>query len=114
MDIAELLRASGRLDDRKRRADVNTEFEGEGEGTGTSAALIAAGGANTLGQSPPRSSLGFSGIHNQGATCYLNSLLQALYCIPELRRKFFEWKFEEGIHGESRMCVTRQVCKIYT
>ena len=27
----------------------------------------------------------FAGLKNQGATCYLNSLLQSLYMIPEFR-----------------------------
>ena len=29
---------------------------------------------------------GFVGLKNQGATCYLNSLLQALYLTPRFRR----------------------------
>jgi len=39
--------------------------------------------------SPPRPRLqcGFAGISNQGATCYLNSLLQTLLFTPEFRGK---------------------------
>eukprot|EP00743_Colponemidia_sp_Colp-15_P009663 GILK01010573.1.p1 GENE.GILK01010573.1~~GILK01010573.1.p1 ORF type:complete len:1080 (+),score=254.90 GILK01010573.1:173-3412(+) len=33
----------------------------------------------------PRHPTGFVGLDNQGATCYLNSLLQACYMTPELR-----------------------------
>lgn len=33
----------------------------------------------------PRSLCRFVGLENQGATCYLNSLLQSLYFIPEFR-----------------------------
>ena len=29
----------------------------------------------------------FAGLRNQGATCYLNSLIQALYMSPEFRRE---------------------------
>lgn len=38
-------------------------------------------------QEPParRASSGFVGLENQGATCYLNSLIQALYMTPEMR-----------------------------
>ena len=35
----------------------------------------------------PRLSCGFCGIFNQGATCYLNSLLQTLFMTPEFRGK---------------------------
>ena len=34
---------------------------------------------------PPRLSSGLCGIYNQGATCYLNSLLQTLLMTPEFR-----------------------------
>jgi len=32
---------------------------------------------------------GFVGLKNQGATCYMNSLLQQFFCIPEFRHEFF-------------------------
>ena len=34
---------------------------------------------------PPRSACGLCGISNQGATCYLNSLIQTLVYTPEFR-----------------------------
>lgn len=37
----------------------------------------------------PRSN--FAGIMNQGATCYLNSLLQSLYMTPEFRNAVYRW-----------------------
>ncbi|GFO30595.1 ubiquitin carboxyl-terminal hydrolase 40 [Plakobranchus ocellatus] len=37
----------------------------------------------------PRSECGLAGIDNQGATCYLNSLLQTLLLTPEFREKLF-------------------------
>lgn len=33
----------------------------------------------------PRTSCGLAGIKNQGATCYLNSLVQTLLLTPEFR-----------------------------
>ncbi len=40
---------------------------------------------------PPerRAKSGFVGLTNQGATCYLNSLIQAMYMTPELRFSMF-------------------------
>lgn len=37
-----------------------------------------------------RGTYGFVGLENQGATCYLNSLIQALYMTPELRTGIFD------------------------
>lgn len=32
----------------------------------------------------------FAGLRNQGATCYLNSLIQTLYMSPEFRREILK------------------------
>lgn len=37
-----------------------------------------------------RSATGFVGLENQGATCYLNSLIQAMYMTPELRAGLYQ------------------------
>ena len=39
---------------------------------------------------PPRNAAGICGIANQGATCYLNSLLQTLFFTTEFREKLFQ------------------------
>jgi ubiquitin carboxyl-terminal hydrolase 7 len=36
-----------------------------------------------------RADVGYIGIRNQGATCYLNSLVQALYHIGDFRKSIF-------------------------
>eukprot|EP00043_Microstomoeca_roanoka_P015381 m.153951 g.153951 ORF g.153951 m.153951 type:complete len:1210 (-) comp16246_c6_seq1:118-3747(-) len=42
---------------------------------------------STLANKAPR----FVGLANQGATCYLNSLLQSLYMTPEFRNAIYRW-----------------------
>lgn len=54
----------------------------------------------------PQSSAGpstgpkFVGLVNQAMTCYLNSLLQALYMTPEFRNALYNWEFDG--HDESK------------
>jgi len=40
--------------------------------------------------SHPRAASGFAGLLNQGATCYMNSLLQAIFMTPELRKALYD------------------------
>ncbi|CAH0774521.1 unnamed protein product [Bemisia tabaci] len=37
---------------------------------------------------------GYVGLVNQAMTCYLNSLLQALYMTPEFRNALYSWEFD--------------------
>eukprot|EP00002_Diphylleia_rotans_P025264 TRINITY_DN4994_c0_g1_i3.p1 TRINITY_DN4994_c0_g1~~TRINITY_DN4994_c0_g1_i3.p1 ORF type:complete len:1060 (-),score=216.65 TRINITY_DN4994_c0_g1_i3:722-3901(-) len=41
-----------------------------------------------------RSACGYAGLENQGATCYLNSLIQSLYMTPEVRSLVLQFSFE--------------------
>ncbi len=33
----------------------------------------------------------YSGLQNEGATCYLNSLMQTLFMTPEFRSEIYEF-----------------------
>eukprot|EP01080_Neovahlkampfia_damariscottae_P005080 gene5080-8680_t len=50
------------------------------------------------------------GLSNQGATCYLNSLIQTLMMTPEFRQKLYQWNYEPQIHGEDELkCIPLQL-----
>lgn len=37
--------------------------------------------------------INYLGLSNQGATCYMNSLLQTLFMTPEFRKALYSWKY---------------------
>jgi len=45
-----------------------------------------------------KSATGFVGLSNQGATCYLNSLIQTLFMTPEFRNALYEWYSVKSTH----------------
>lgn len=61
--------------------------------TGPSSTAIVPFGPSEDGPRNGRSRNPFTGLSNQGATCYMNSLLQTLYMTPEFRQGLFKWKF---------------------
>ncbi|XP_068142761.1 ubiquitin carboxyl-terminal hydrolase 47 isoform X1 [Drosophila tropicalis] len=82
-------------------ASATTEREGGSSGTsttgtatGTSSSSAAAAAAGGGASSSRPSSRGYVGLINQAMTCYLNSLLQALYMTPEFRNALYRWEFD--------------------
>jgi len=55
-----------------------------------------------------KSSTGFVGLSNQGATCYLNSLIQTLYMTPEFRAAVYNWSFEDHCRRDFETKLTEK------
>ena len=74
---------------RRRLADSSTvSAEGLGVRVAPAAKETAASlreSTAAIGSAPPRAACGYVGLVNQGATCYLNSLLQVMYCTNDFR-----------------------------
>jgi ubiquitin carboxyl-terminal hydrolase 47 len=51
----------------------------------------------------PAATGGYVGLANQGATCYLNSLLQTLFMTPEFTRELFRWRLDPAASEEARV-----------
>ena len=47
----------------------------------------------------------YIGLGNQGATCYMNSLLQTLFMTPEVREHIYSYKYDPDIHGNKDNCI---------
>jgi ubiquitin C-terminal hydrolase len=55
----------------------------------------------------------FVGLSNQGATCYMNSLLQTLYMTPEFRRSLYQWRYDPAVHGDEQDCIPLQLQRLF-
>lgn len=53
------------------------------------------------------------GLLNQGATCYMNSLLQALYHTPEFRRVLYDYRFSASVHGDATRSIPLQLQRLF-
>eukprot|EP00919_Chromeraceae_sp_WS-2016_P003353 GHVR01008149.1.p1 GENE.GHVR01008149.1~~GHVR01008149.1.p1 ORF type:complete len:168 (-),score=50.88 GHVR01008149.1:91-594(-) len=55
-----------------------------------------------------------TGLTNQGATCYMNSLLQTLYLTPEFRASLLQkFIYNEKLHGHESDCIPFQLQKLF-
>ncbi len=62
---------------------------------------------------PYKSPAGYVGLKNQGATCYLNSLIQALYHTPSFRRSILQWQYDPKVHKKESKCIPLQLQKLF-
>ena len=87
--------APARLDAVSEDAD---ELASSAAGAGAGSAAGGAGAASAVTARPARV---YTGLANQGATCYMNSLLQTLFMTPELRRVLFAWRAPAADDGDA-------------
>ena len=71
-------------------------------------ASAAAAPAQPAGPPPP-----FVGLTNQGATCYLNSLLQSLFMAPEFTRALFSWQLRDGDAAARAKSIPHQLQMLF-
>ncbi|XP_034952532.1 ubiquitin carboxyl-terminal hydrolase 47 [Chelonus insularis] len=55
----------------------------------------------------------YVGLVNQAMTCYLNSLLQALYMTPEFRNALYNWEYVEGSEKDESNSIPYQLQKLF-
>eukprot|EP00930_Biecheleria_cincta_P042130 TRINITY_DN28987_c0_g1_i1.p1 TRINITY_DN28987_c0_g1~~TRINITY_DN28987_c0_g1_i1.p1 ORF type:complete len:1181 (-),score=210.46 TRINITY_DN28987_c0_g1_i1:211-3753(-) len=53
------------------------------------------------------------GLLNQGATCYMNSLLQVLFHTPEFRLAIYDWRYDAKSHGDPARCIPLQLQRLF-
>ena len=55
----------------------------------------------------------FTGLHNHGNTCYLNSFLQSMYMTPEFRSSVLKFNYDYNKFGPKKDCIPFQLEKLF-
>ena len=55
----------------------------------------------------------YVGLANQGATCYLNSLAQALFMLPPFRRRVLGFQHDPAVHGSVAGSIPAQLQRLF-
>ncbi|XP_043285932.1 ubiquitin carboxyl-terminal hydrolase 47 isoform X2 [Venturia canescens] len=56
---------------------------------------------------------GYVGLVNQAMTCYLNSLIQALYMTPEFRNALYNWEYTNDSDKDEAKSIPYQLQKLF-
>mmetsp|Transcript_33786 Transcript_33786/g.41779 ORF Transcript_33786/g.41779 Transcript_33786/m.41779 type:complete len:179 (-) Transcript_33786:3673-4209(-) len=77
--------------------------------------VCISGQAQKSGESEeePEPQKALKGLQNQGATCYMNSLLQALYMTPDFRQMIYKFNYDPNINSEKKDCILYQLQKLF-
>lgn len=74
------------------------------EPSSSTAMVLALPASTATYERPSVSRNAFTGLSNQGATCYMNSLLQTMFMTPEFRNGLYRWTLQQqrnGLHHQS-------------
>lgn len=55
----------------------------------------------------------YIGLQNQGATCYMNSLIQTLFMTPQVRQHIYSYRYDPQIHGSKDYCIPYQIQRLF-
>lgn len=74
---------------------------------------IRKNGSQFFAGRPEAGPAALGGLLNQGATCYLNSLVQALFHSRPFRQLVYAWCYDESVHGAAEACIPLQLQRLF-